>query len=113
MGFFGKKKDKFVDLSAGYMSARKMPSSNANQVRRTENSDLGFIGDMANNSSTSDNISWDNEPVQPQTYVQDKKQKLAKRFLEMTERIEDLSNQIYHLKQRIELLEKKMKISFD
>jgi hypothetical protein len=112
MGLFGKRKDKFVDLSAGYkMPARKVQSSRED----SRSSDLGFLGDMANSrsTSTSDDISWDNEPSEPQTYVQEKKQKLAKRFLEMTERIEDLSNQIYHLKQRIELLEKKMKINFD
>ena len=115
MGLFGKKKEKFVDLGASYMPDSKMPSSRSRPVRRTENSDLGFVGDMSNSNSTStsDNISWDNEPAEPQNYVQEKKQKLAKRFLEMTERIEDLSNQIYHLKQRIELLEKKMKINFD
>ena len=121
MGLFGKRKEKFVDLSEGYKSARRISHSNTRSVKRTENSDLGFIGDMANSSSasTSDNVSWDNEPSQPRDYTntvgyaQEKKQKLAKRFLDMTEKVEDLSNQIYHLKQRMELIEKKLKISFD
>lgn len=113
MGWFGKKKDNFVDLSAGYrMPARKVQTSASRDD--SKNSDLGFLGDMANSgsTSTSDDISWDNEHPQ-QDYAKEKKQKLAKRFLEMTEKIEDLSNQIYHLKQRIELLEKKMKINFN
>lgn len=37
----------------------------------------------------------------------DKKRKLAKRILYMTNKMEDLSNQIYHLQQRVEVLEKK------
>ena len=37
----------------------------------------------------------------------EKKRRLAKRILEMTSKMEDLSNQIYHLQQRIEVLERK------
>lgn len=117
MGLFGKKRDKFIDLSAGYKSSRKSRGSDTKPVQRTENSDLGFVGDMANisSTSTSDDISWDNESSSSETVgsYTEKKQKLAKRLLNMTDKIEDLSNQIYHLKQRIELLEKKMKINFD
>ncbi len=116
MGLFGKRKDKFVDLSAGY----KMPTRKIQTRSSADNSgsDLGFLGDMANGSSsttTSDDISWDNESSSSKTVGEysEKKQKLAKRLLDMTDKIEDLSNQIYHLKQRIELLEKKMKINFD
>jgi hypothetical protein len=125
MGLFGKRREKFVDLSEGYMPSRKVHRAVKVQqsTRREENSDLGFVGDMANSSSnsTSNDISWDNEPTQSQNqeytntvgYAQEKKQKLAKRFLDMTEKVEDLSNQVYHLKQRMELIEKKLKISFD
>lgn len=115
MGLFGKKKENFVDLSAGYSAARKFSQNNNSARNNSEkNSDLGFLGDMANSNSnsTSDNISWDNEPP-PQQEENYGKKKLVKRFLEMTDKIEDLSNQIYHLKQRIELLEKKMKINFN
>jgi len=38
---------------------------------------------------------------------EERKRRLGKRLLDMTNRIEDLSNQIYHLQQRIELLERK------
>ena len=40
----------------------------------------------------------------------EKKRKLAKRIMEMTERVEDLSNQIYHLQQRLEVLERKLDV---
>jgi len=120
MGLFGKRREKFVDLSEGYRSSRRITHSNAQPIKRTENLDLGFVGDMASSSaSTANDISWDNEPSPPRDYTntvgyaQEKKQKLAKRFLDMTEKVEDLSNQIYHLKQRMELIEKKLKISFD
>lgn len=38
---------------------------------------------------------------------QEKRKRLAKRLVDMTSKIEDLDNKIYHLQQRIELLEKK------
>ena len=41
----------------------------------------------------------------------DKRRKLAKRLIDMTSKIEDLDNQIYHLKQRIEVLERKAGVS--
>jgi hypothetical protein len=41
----------------------------------------------------------------------EKKRKLAKRLMEMTSRLEDLSNQIYHLQQRIEVLERKLNVN--
>jgi TolA-binding protein len=37
----------------------------------------------------------------------EKKRKLARRIMDMTSKMEDLSNQIYHLQQRIEVLERK------
>ena len=42
----------------------------------------------------------------PQT-PEEKRKKLAKRIIDMTEKIEDVSNQLYHLQQRVEVLEKK------
>ena len=110
MGLFGKKKEKVVDWSERY----KVQERRTANARKQENpSNLGFLGDMANGTSNSGNISWDNDtPSQPTDYVREKKQKLTKRLLDMTDKIEDLSNQVYHLKQRIEVLEKKLKINF-
>lgn len=39
--------------------------------------------------------------------TEEKKRKLAKRLVDMTNRIEEMDNKIYHLQQRIEVLEKK------
>lgn len=111
MGWFGKKK--VVDLSERYNSAKKFRGATKPAPVETDNN-LGFLGDIANNNSASasNDISWDNDAPQ-QNYAVEKRQKLAKRFLDMTEKIEEISNQIYHLNQRMEVLEKKMKIRFD
>jgi len=109
MGLFGKKKEKVVDWSEKYkVQGRRISSSK----KQEDSSNLGFLGDMANGTSSSSNVSWDNDSPPSQDYVQEKKQKLTKRLLDMTDKIEDLSNQVYHLKQRIEVLEKKLKVNF-
>jgi Txe/YoeB family toxin of Txe-Axe toxin-antitoxin module len=109
MGLFGKKKERVVDWSEKYRFQEKKASANKKEGK---SSDLGFLGEMANGSSTSNNVSWDNDSSDSKDYVQEKKQKLTKRLFDMTDKIEDLSNQIYHLKQRVELLEKKLKVRF-
>lgn len=113
MGFFGKKKEKVLDWSENYrVSEKRIPM--ASSVSKPETvGDLGFLGSFAtSNSSSSSDVSWDNDAPQQNDFPE-KKQKLAKRLLDMTNRIEDLSNQVYHLKQRIELLEKKLRINVD
>jgi len=108
MGLFGKKKEKIVDLSGRY----KIQEKKAASKKAESSSELGFLGDMANGTSSSSNISWDND-TPSKDYAQEKRQRLTKRLLEMTDRMEDLSNQVYHLKQRIEVLEKKLRINFE
>ncbi len=114
MGWFGKK-EKIVDLSGRYKAEVKKQAKSSSGSDR-DNSNLGFLGNLASGSdsgsSSSSDVSWDNDAPAQNENRGEKKQKLVKRLLEMTDRIEDLSNQIYHLKQRVELLEKKLKISF-
>ncbi len=104
MGLFGRKKDKVVDLSEKY---RLQEKKLAEAYKKGSSSNLGFLGDMAgsNSDSSEEYVSLDNK--------EEKKNKLARRLLDMTNRMEDLSNQIYHLKQRIEVVEKKLKINFE
>ncbi len=117
MGLFGKKKEKVVDLGERYnihvrKAVRKSPAVN----QEDSSSNLGFLEGLASSSnsdtSSSSDVSWDNDTA-PQEDYREKKTKLAKRLLDMTNKMEDLSNQIYHLKQRVELLEKKTKIRFE
>mgnify|MGYP001614104026 CR=1 FL=1 len=67
MGWFGNKK-RFIDLSEGYRSpAKKIPAKSA---------DTNFFSDMANSSdssSTSDNVSWDNDTPTTTGEYQNKK----------------------------------------
>lgn len=113
MGFFGKKKEKVVDWSEGYKSPERRVSIQRSASQPETVGDLGFLGNIASSTSSSDsNVSWDND-VPSREEFSDKKQKLAKRLLGMTNKMEDLSNQIYHLTQRVELLEKKLRIAID
>ena len=41
--------------------------------------------------------------------IEDRKKKLAKRLMGITSKLEEISNQLYHLTQRVEVLEKKSK----
>ena len=44
---------------------------------------------------------------------EERRRKLAKRIIDMTTRLEDLSNQIYHVQQRLEVIERKMNIRIE
>jgi hypothetical protein len=122
MGLFGGKKDKVIDYSENYHAAKKFAQRSQQPSQNTSSDsypDMGFLGSVGSSSAsnaTTNNFAWDNEPAPSQETVGDyseKKQKLAKRLLDMTNKIEDLSNQIYHLMQRVELLEKKNKVNYN
>lgn len=124
MGWF-KKKDKVIDLTEYYNDRQRetsqtkdlldltQSSNNSSNTNTTDSSSSGgFFGGIfgdANNSKTST----------PSTYGSDessldadaKRKRFAKRLKDMTDKMEDISNQIYHLQQRIELLEKKMDVN--
>jgi len=102
MGIFGKKK--VVDLTETY--GRRRPARAFQQQASSSSASeygsdtVGYLGEMVGAAQPSES-SYDENP-------DEKKKKLAKRIIEMTERIEDLSNQIYHLQQRIDFLERKI-----
>jgi len=124
MALFGKKKDKTIDLTNRMMrqhervsnlrenmkSARPGQSPQSQQVPETSPSENGF--------SLFDNVA-SNSYNQPQSYgtsdyvasrtedAEDRRKKLAKRLMDITDKLEEISNQIYHLQQRVEVLEKK------
>ncbi len=106
---FGKK-NRVLDLSEKYKKqqermAQKKEDINPSGDLHEENSQspsqgaFSFLGNLASsNSEQHDDLN---------TAGEEKKKRLAKRLIDMTNKIEDLSNQIYHLQQRIEVLEKK------
>src|SRR3989338_1943240 len=120
MGFFGfGKKERVVDLSEKYRREQEEKEINnsktatkiAEQSPAVENTG-GMFGIF--NSSL-------NQPVQSQTQFsasskisetpespEEKRRKLMGKFSEMSERLETLSTSLYHLSQRVELLERKI-----
>lgn len=110
MGFLGfGKKDRILDLGERYrkqqerLTQGKEDTNPSSDLPKEENSQpqgaFSFLGNLAStNSEQTDSIN---------TSGDDKKKKFAKRLIDMTDKLEDLSNQIYHLQQRVELLEKK------
>lgn len=117
MGLFGKRKDKIVDWSNSFKSyEKKIPASENVTTESSFNSnsnnytDLGVLANFSNMSDkSSDTFSKENSFSNEES--SEKRQKLAKRLLDMTNKIEELSNQVYHLTQRLELLEKKLRIA--
>lgn len=117
-------KNKVIDLSENYKFIQKKPShslsstsSNNKEFNNEEYATLGFLGNIANNSSGMASNIQDNSissfsSLQSES-SQEKRSKLAKRLLDMTNKIEEISNQLYHLTQRIELIEKKLKMNLE
>jgi archaellum component FlaC len=91
MGFFGfGKKEKVLDLT-NYRGREKTESVK----NSSEQNQINFPDDQL--SEISENFQ----------NTEEKKKKLAKRIADMTAQLENISNQIYHLQQRVEVLERK------
>ena len=112
MGFFGfGKKDRILDLSVGVPQKPLISEKSREKISEPQSSakPLGFFdsvklqqqqqAQMQNQAENSKNES-----------PEEKKQKFMKKFQETIERLEILSTQVYHLQQRIEVLEKKMNL---
>lgn len=135
MGFFNR--NKVVDLTEDYHYERKKSKANIKDnlsdtsntqtpvSSSTQESSLGgffnfFGGSSSSNShsssGSSDNLSpsnssYDNSSSSSSTEsldAEEKRRRLALRLKNMTDRIEDLSTQLYQLQQRIEVVEKKL-----
>ena len=107
MGLFGfRKKPDVLDLTERYKKQQEKLSqmqSDAQETSSPSQNAFSFLGDLAGAG----------KPAESEEYVDisnnqtEKKRKLAKRLMDMTAKMEDLSNQIYHLQQRLEVLERK------
>ncbi|MCK5625122.1 hypothetical protein KAI04_04750 [Candidatus Pacearchaeota archaeon] len=111
MAIFKRRNKGILDLTEKYRKdqakAVEMQAENssvASPTSETSNA-FGFLGNMASASTSSSETSEDYPTMRGDTG--DRKRQLSKRLLDITEKLEDLSNQIYHLQQRIELLERK------
>src|SRR3989339_202171 len=119
MGFF-KKKGEFVDLGERYRKQQERVENissdmNASRVSETPNvpktsispfpffPGFGANATPVSNSNNEQSLNFNNSALEPE----EKRRRLAKRLADMTAKIEDFENQVYHLKQRIEVLERK------
>ncbi|MBU0893971.1 MAG: hypothetical protein KKF48_01695 [Nanoarchaeota archaeon] len=115
MGWFGLgKKDRVIDLAEHYrrqqeQTAKIQPNTQPNSFENTGSS-LGFLGSIAG-ATPSGGVSDDVVDLSSTPGTEERKKRLAKRLMDMTEKLEDLNNQIYHLQQRIEVLERKSGVS--
>jgi len=120
MGFFGPRKKDVIDLTEGYNRGKSKASTfSANKQGNETSSGLGQGKEKSSDSSGfmplgffSDSPATKKESFSENSFdsgdAQERRRKLAKRLVDMTDKIEDVSNQIYHLQQRLELLERKI-----
>ena len=108
---FKKRKD-LIDLTEHYKKQQEKKEYEE-ALKKGENQDSNSSFDFLKNlaSSSQGNTNNDSDYVQVSETDYEKKRKLAKRLMDMTAKMEELSNQIYHMQQRIELLEKKLNVS--
>ena len=100
---FGKKKD-ILDLTERYKKQQEKKQSEKEETTSQPSGEaFSFLGNLANSSSSE----IESEDYVDISEVEEKRKKIAKRLIDMTTKLEDLSNQIYHLQQRIEVLERK------
>jgi len=101
---FGKKGKDVVDLGERFRKQKEKEEQIDSSTSASESSSQDPIAFF---DSSSDSSGGSSEVIDLSNSSGERRKKLAKRILEITTNLEDLSNQIYHLQQRIELLEKK------
>jgi len=110
MGWFSKRRD-VIDLSERY----KREQEKVAEIQGVENSEpspfsiFGAVSSGINSveKSISNTETNSEEGVSIPLSTEEKKKRFAQRLSDMTNKLEELSNQIYHLQQRVEVLEKK------
>lgn len=126
MGLFGFGKKDVIDFteryerdqtrSSGTSFRESTPVASQNKTP-TPVTSFGFFGGPSNSSNETTIIPNENaapsDDISRSTLTgEERRRRLAKRLADMTKQIEDLSNETYHLRQRIEVLEKKNSVGF-
>lgn len=104
---FGKKR-KVLDLTENYK--KQIERAEKERLAQKDSSAASGNGPFSFFDSSQLENTADESEMQEGTSLE-KRKKLAKRILEMTDRLEDVSNQIYHLQQRLEVLERKLDVN--
>jgi hypothetical protein len=106
MAFFGfGKSDKVVDWSQGYGKKGEAKKSEKSADKDESSDSFSILGNLASGSSSNSSGSSDNSEFSGT--VEENRKKLVKRLLVITTKLDEISTQIYHLQQRVELLERK------
>jgi len=111
MGFFSKRREDVIDLSDYYKKKQERINKETGRDQKITPSvaDDDYLSNMAKSSvSQSSSVEERSDYVDLNGSLEDKRKKLAKRLMDMTDKIEELSNQIYHIVQRLDVLEKKI-----
>ncbi len=107
MGLFSfRRKRDVIDLGERYKKRKEKAEQTASESKDSSQSNAdGFAFFDVQKTPEKE------ETIDLSDTGREKKRKLAKRLVEMTSRLEDLSNQIYHLQQRVEVLERKLDVN--
>ena len=101
MGLFGfGKKGKVVDLSKKYHEEKAFNESKIKPSLNFQNSENAFLKNPAENSNSQNEFI-----INGNESVDERRKKLAKRIMDMSSKIDELSNQVFLLQQRIDVLE--------
>ncbi len=118
MGWF-KKKDNVVDLGKQYKERQQAMnqkaqtnaqnvSSSTQDIQSEAGANTGGFGIFDQSSQTQDTSNTDFVDIADT--MEGRRKRLAKRIMDMTAKMENLSNQVYHLQQRVEVLERKLDV---
>jgi len=129
MGFFKKKSDGYVDLSERLSKEEaKLASFRQNNIsestndvvdmtsqapepepQSSESNSGGFFNFFGGSSSASETQS---APAQTTSTVEERRKKLNDTLRNLTNRLEEQEKEIYQMKQRIEVLERKQRVGY-
>ncbi|MDO8622804.1 MAG: hypothetical protein Q7R52_01020 [archaeon] len=116
MGLFRFGEEKVVDLNEGYRRQQKV-QKRKKQESSSPTVEDAFLGSIAESSKKSYKFNpetgerYEDKPEESGDNEGDKRKKLAKRLMDMTDRIEEISNKLYQITQRLDVVEKKLRIS--
>ena len=101
MGLFGfGKKGKVVDLSKKYHEEKAFNESKIKPSLNFQNPGNAFLQNPAENPIIANEFT-----INGNESVEERRRKLAKRIMDMSSKIDELSNQVFLLQQRIDVLE--------
>ena len=105
MGWFNKRSE-VLDLTDRYRKQQEKLAAMKEEAK-TESPAMPFGFGTYGGSTTSSSSATSYSDLSSGNSPEDKRKKLAKRLMDITDKLEDLSKQLYHLQQRLEVVEKK------